>query len=111
MNIQSNPMHIYQNTGQNTLHNIQSSETQNTEQLKQKNIQKPNPSSDSVTFSNDAKLMAEATRVAMQGIEGESSRADKVARLKAEVQSGSYEVNEKGIAEGLLREESHFFRA
>ncbi len=109
MNIQTNPMQIYRNTDHINLQNSQNS------QSSQKNLnadsrQTSGGKTDSVDFSADARLLAEATRVALHGAETDAQRTDKVARLKSEVQNGTYQVNERGIAEGLAREESLLFQ-
>ncbi len=62
----------------------------------------PEPRVDSVQLSDDAKLLAAADRVARDGAE---AHADKIARLRAEVSSGTYTADSRRIAEGLVREE------
>ncbi len=64
---------------------------------------------DSINFSSDAKLLAEANRVALQGHESDVIRSEKVAYLKNQVQAGNYETNSFAIAEGVAREESALF--
>ncbi len=109
MNIQANPMHIYQQSGQSPIQNTHTAQHEATEQKKLSSAERPVQKTDSISLSNDARLLAEANRVAMQSSETDSSRTETIARLKAEVKNGTYQANERGIAEGLVREESHLF--
>ncbi len=109
MNIQSKPLHIYQNSAHVNVQSNQIPANVLADNETYTQVKNSSPKTDSVDFSTDARLLAEANRVAMQGSEGDTSRADKIARLKSQVQSGTYQADEKGIAEGLVREESHLF--
>ncbi len=104
---QSNPLNIYQQNTDKTAQ-IQSDNQISAAQTGQnKASAAPNkPQSDSVNFSADAKLLAEANRAASTE---DSSRAEMVARLRSEVQSGTYKPNDRSIAEGILREDSALF--
>ncbi len=59
-------------------------------------------SSDTVTLSGDAKLFAQAVRDAQSASE---VRAERVAELKAQVESGEYQPDSRKIAEKLLLSE------
>ncbi len=61
---------------------------------------------DSVQFSDNAKLLAAADRVARDDSE---ARADKIARLREEVSNGTYTVDSRRVAESLVREEHMLF--
>lgn len=61
---------------------------------------------DSVSLSNEARLMAEANRTAQASPD---IRQEKVDTLKAQVQSGTYKMDNERIAQGLLREDMSFF--
>ncbi|MGD9609917.1 MAG: flagellar biosynthesis anti-sigma factor FlgM [Desulfovibrionaceae bacterium] len=63
-------------------------------------------SSDRVTLSDNARLVAQA---ATEALGTSDVRADKVASLKAQVQSGTYQPDSKKIAEKLLTMESDLF--
>ncbi len=65
-----------------------------------------NPQGDSVTFSADAKLLAEATRAASTE---DGNRSAMIARLREQVQSGSYTPDPASIAQGIMREDSALF--
>lgn len=56
-------------------------------------------SSDTVTLSGDAKLFSQAVRDAQEAPE---VRADRVAELKAQVESGEYQPDSHKIAEKML---------
>jgi negative regulator of flagellin synthesis FlgM len=62
---------------------------------------------DRVSLSPEGKLRTEAFTSAMGAPD---VRAEKVAALKARVQSGEYEIDSKAIAAKLLREEPGLFR-
>ncbi len=62
--------------------------------------------SDSVHFSSDAKLLAEATKVASAD---DGSRVEMIARLREQVQNGTYSMDDKKIAEGIVKEDSVLF--
>lgn len=62
---------------------------------------------DRVSLSPEAKLRTEAFTSAMNAPE---VRAEKVAELKARVQSGEYEADSKAVAAKLLAEEPGLFR-
>lgn len=57
---------------------------------------------DRVSFSPEAKLRTEVFSVAMNA---PAMRADRVAALKAQVESGQYAVDSKAVASKLLQEE------
>ena len=57
---------------------------------------------DSVNLSQEAKLLAEANRTAK---DAEDVRQEKIDMLKAQVENGTYEVDSRRIAEGLVREQ------
>ena len=58
--------------------------------------------SDQVSLSNEAKLRTEAHSAAQAAPE---VRHDKVAEIKARIQSGEYEINTKKIAEKMVQED------
>lgn len=67
-----------------------------------KGVKNPSTKRDEVSVSEDARLM----NVAMETIRNTpETRADKVARLKAMVQGGSYEPNASAIAEKMVDED------
>ncbi len=66
----------------------------------------PAPKNDSVHFSQDAKLLADAQSVASSSAD---VRADKVAQLREQVQNGTYQVDAQKIAENILREDMAIF--
>ncbi len=101
---QNNALNVYQ---KHTDKSAQSQTDMATQNNQSKASGAPKPAQhDSVNFSNDAKLLAEATRAASTD---DGSRAEMVARLRSEVQNGTYVPNERGIAEGILREDSALF--
>lgn len=61
---------------------------------------------DSVSVSSEARLMAEANRTAQTSPD---IRQEKVDMLKAQVQSGTYQIDNERIAQGLLREDMSLF--
>lgn len=61
---------------------------------------------DRVTLSGDAKLVSLA---ASQAKEAPEVRSERVAALKAQVQSGTYQPDSKKIAEKMLTMESDLF--
>ncbi len=61
---------------------------------------------DSVTLSNNAKLLAEANRAASTE---DGSRASMIARLREQVQNGTYVIDDRSIAEGIVREDKGLF--
>lgn len=63
---------------------------------------------DRVSLSPEAKLRTEAYSSAMSAPD---VRAEKVAALKASVQSGEYQVDSKAVASKLLQEEPGLFQA
>lgn len=64
------------------------------------------PETDRVTLSGDARLVALA---ANQAKESPDVRSDRVAELKARVQSGTYQPDSRKIAEKMLTMESDLF--
>ena len=64
------------------------------------------PEGDSVSLSSEARLMAEANRTAQTSPD---IRQEKVDMLKAQVQDGTYRVDNERIAQGLLREDMGLF--
>lgn len=62
---------------------------------------------DRVTLSDGARLVGVAVKTASGSPE---VRADKVAELKAQVQSGTYQPDSRKIAEKMLTMESDLFR-
>ncbi len=101
---QNNALHVYQQRSDATAQSqtdLANSGAQNKPQVAPVPAQK-----DSVTLSNDAKLLAEANRAASTD---DGSRTEKIARLRQQVQNGTYVPNERGIAEGILREDSALF--
>lgn len=64
-------------------------------------------SGDRVSLSPEGKLRTEAFTAAMGAPD---VRAEKVAGLKARVQSGEYQVDSKAVATKLLQEEPGLFR-
>jgi len=66
----------------------------------------PRAEGDRVSFSPEAKLRTETFSAAMSAPD---IRADKVAALKAQVESGQYAVDSKAIAAKLLQEEPGLF--
>lgn len=64
-------------------------------------------SGDRVSLSPEAKLRTEAFTSAMGAPD---VRAEKVAALKAQVQSGEYQVDSKAVAAKILQEEPGLFR-
>lgn len=69
--------------------------------------QESGESGDTISVSLDALLMTEAHRTA-QG--SPDVRREKVDALKEEVANGTYHVDSRKVAAGLLREESGLFR-
>ncbi len=63
---------------------------------------------DRVSLSPEARLRTEAFSSAMSAPE---MRAEKVAELKARVQSGEYQVDSAAVAAKLLQEEPGLFQA
>lgn len=61
---------------------------------------------DRVTLSDGAKLVSQAVREAQ---DASDVRADKVAALKAQVESGNYQPDSKKIAAKMLTMESELF--
>ncbi len=105
---QTNPMYIYQQSTDGTAQNAQAT-LEKAEQVTRSNLPPESPKGDSVHFSSDAKLLAEANRVAMQEGTADPARTEKVAQLRAQVQSGTYQMDDRAIAQGLAREESALF--
>ncbi len=101
---QINPLSVYQQ------HTDKASQAQSTTaqqpQTKAAPVENASAKTDSVTFSADAKLLAEANRVASTQ---DAGRAEKIASLRDQVQNGTYVANEAGIAQGLVREDSALF--
>lgn len=64
-------------------------------------------SGDTISVSLDALLMTEARRSARSAPD---VRREKVDVLKEQVANGTYQMDSRRIAEGLLREESGLFR-
>lgn len=64
--------------------------------------------SDHVTLSSEARLMSEAGRVAR---ESSDIRQERVAALKAQVEAGTYQPDNRKIAEAMLREDMDLFRS
>lgn len=64
------------------------------------------PEGDSVSVSSEGKLMAEANRAAQSSPD---IRQEKVDALKAQVDSGTYKMDNERIAQGLLREDMSLF--
>ena len=62
---------------------------------------------DRVSLSPEAKLRTEAFSSAMNAGD---VRADKVAALKAQVESGEYQIDSRAIASRLLQEEPGLFQ-
>ncbi len=86
---------------------------QQSEQVAQANDQashKPQraeaPRGDKVQLSDDAKMMAQAHGVAS---ETPDVRAEKVAALREQVQNGTYEIDNRKVAEGILKEDMGLF--
>lgn len=61
---------------------------------------------DSVAFSQDALLLAEATKTAQKAPD---VRQEKVNALRVQVQNGTYQVDSSLIAKNLLRDEQSLF--
>ena len=61
---------------------------------------------DVVSLSTDARILAEAQRSAQEAPE---VRQDKVDALKEQVQNGTYTVDNRRVAQGLLREDINLF--
>lgn len=61
---------------------------------------------DKVAISEDAALRSVAVRAAMAEPD---TRAEKIAALKAQIQNGTYEPDNKKIAEGIVREDLSIF--
>ncbi len=61
---------------------------------------------DKVQLSDDAKMMAQARGVAN---ETPDVRAEKVAALRDQVQNGTYQIDNKKVAEGILKEDMGLF--
>lgn len=61
---------------------------------------------DKVAISEDAALRSVAVRAAMAEPD---ARAEKIAALKAQIQNGTYEPDNKKIAEGIVREDLSIF--
>ena len=66
----------------------------------------PESRGDRVSLSDDARIMAEAKRTAQ---ETSDIRQDKVAELKAQVESGTYTVDSRKVAAAMLREDMAIF--
>ncbi len=64
------------------------------------------PKGDQVQLSDSAKMMAQAHGAATEAPE---VRADKVAALREQVQNGTYQVDSKKVAEGILKEDMGLF--
>lgn len=62
---------------------------------------------DTISVSRDALLLTEARRTAQSAPD---VRADRVAELRAQVSSGTYNIDAQAIAESLVREEPSLFR-
>lgn len=62
---------------------------------------------DNISVSEDARLLSIAMKTAN---ETPDTQADKIAELKAQVQSGTYNANGRTIAERLVAEELDLFR-
>jgi negative regulator of flagellin synthesis FlgM len=61
---------------------------------------------DKVTLSEEAKLRAEAVKVALAD---DGMRAERVAELKKQVADGEYETDSRSLAEKLLRDDLDTF--
>lgn len=61
---------------------------------------------DRVSLSDDARLMSEAARVAQDTAD---VRQERVEELKAKVQSGTYHVDSRSVAEAMLRQDMEIF--
>ena len=61
---------------------------------------------DKVSFSEEAKLRSLAMQEAQAS---DGTRADRIAALKAQVQSGTYEPDAAKIAQGIVRDELDLF--
>ncbi len=86
---------------------------QQSEQVAQANeqgavkAQKPEaPKGDQVQLSDNAKMMAQAHGVAS---ETPDVRAEKVSALREQVQNGTYQVDNKKVAEGIIKEDMGLF--
>ena len=66
----------------------------------------PESRGDRISLSDDARIMAEAKRTAQ---EAPDIRQDKVAELKAQVESGTYTVDSRKVAAAMLREDMAIF--
>ncbi len=104
---QTKPMYIYQHGNDGSTQNVQNSHEKTAQAEKEALLIVPK--GDSVQFSSDAKLLAEANRVAMQEGVSDSERTEKVSQLRAQVQDGTYTVDDKALAQGLVREERSLF--
>ncbi len=104
---QTNSMYIYQHGNDGSTQNVQNSHEKTVQSEKEALLIVPK--GDSVHFSSDAKLLAEANRVAMQEGASDSERSEKVSQLRAQVQGGTYTVDDKALAQGLVREERSLF--
>ncbi len=62
---------------------------------------------DTLEVSSEAKLLAAARNEAMQA---DDVRAGRVAELKAQVEAGTYQIDNRKIAAKLLTEEAELFR-
>ncbi len=63
-------------------------------------------SSDTVNFSDEAKLYATSVRTAQAD---SGVRADRVAALKAQVQAGTYQIDSKTTAENMLAQDLEIY--
>ncbi len=99
---QNTALHVYQQQTDKTAQSLTDAATQ----VSPAKTQAAPVQKDSVNFSNDAKLLAEANRAASSE---DGSRAEMISRLRSQVQNGTYVPNERGIAEGIMREDSALF--
>lgn len=85
----------------------------NTEQVRGRRTQEdaaarsvPEQGPDTVTVSVDARMLARITETAQAAPD---IRADKVAALKEQVDSGTYAVDNSAIAQSMLRDDVRIF--
>lgn len=72
-----------------------------------KSVNASTSGTDNISVSEDARLLATALKTAQ---ETPDTRAEEIARLKEQVESGTYSANGRTIAEKLVSEELDLFR-
>lgn len=94
------PLNVYKQQSERIQQNAQ--EPEHTHQSA-----KPERQGDRVNLSGAARMMAEARRAAQ---EAPDIRQERVAQLKDQVENGTYTVDNRSIAEAVLREDMDLFR-